>query len=369
MQPVQAELVRLRAAGPGCDRIVLRCFALLLHNHRVPRSSRMVGAVRAAMVGCEMGMGYRFNPPPNWPAPPPGWVPSPGWRPSPEWPAPPPGWQLWIDDMAPGPSSAASGTASSPQTGVKGSWTSDSAGRDPYSNPGGQPPSGLPSQLTSAPLASPTQHRRRKRHRLRTALLAVGGLVIVIIVVGASLAVGKHSSGGSLGASAGSSPSAATASSAVATAALPPPSASANPLVNWSSTCITLADELQSSPYDFTYTTSGTTINWNIPPILTYGQLGNLGSGTHGNKNDLAHLSYLAYTVDNSSQLANDLGDAGMATINPADGIVPQTVNGVSIYDNSAYDQLQGEQVPASDLSAWANTYLMPVLNDCAAGD
>jgi len=45
-------------------------------------------------------MGYRFNPPPNWPAPPPGWVPSPGWRPSPEWPAPPPGWLLWIDDTA-----------------------------------------------------------------------------------------------------------------------------------------------------------------------------------------------------------------------------------------------------------------------------
>jgi hypothetical protein len=45
-------------------------------------------------------MGYRFNPPPNWPAPPPGWVPVPGWRPSPEWPAPPPGWQLWIDDTA-----------------------------------------------------------------------------------------------------------------------------------------------------------------------------------------------------------------------------------------------------------------------------
>ena len=48
-------------------------------------------------------MGYRFNPPPNWPAPPPGWVPSPGWRPSPEWPAPPPAWQLWIDDTAPAP--------------------------------------------------------------------------------------------------------------------------------------------------------------------------------------------------------------------------------------------------------------------------
>jgi hypothetical protein len=46
-------------------------------------------------------MGYRFNPPPNWPAPPLGWVPAPGWRPSPEWPAPPRGWQLWIDDTVP----------------------------------------------------------------------------------------------------------------------------------------------------------------------------------------------------------------------------------------------------------------------------
>ena len=43
---------------------------------------------------------HRFNPPPNWPAPPPGWVPMPGWRPLPEWPAPPPGWQLWIVDTA-----------------------------------------------------------------------------------------------------------------------------------------------------------------------------------------------------------------------------------------------------------------------------
>jgi hypothetical protein len=51
-----------------------------------------------------MGMGYRLNPPPNWPAPPPGWVPAPGWRPPPNWPVPPPGWQLWIDDTVPAPS-------------------------------------------------------------------------------------------------------------------------------------------------------------------------------------------------------------------------------------------------------------------------
>ncbi len=43
----------------------------------------------------------RFNPPPNWPQPQEGWVPSPGWTPDASWPPPPPGWQLWIDDEAP----------------------------------------------------------------------------------------------------------------------------------------------------------------------------------------------------------------------------------------------------------------------------
>jgi len=41
-------------------------------------------------------MGYRFNPPPNWPPPPPGWSPPPGWRPDPSWPPPPQGWQFWV---------------------------------------------------------------------------------------------------------------------------------------------------------------------------------------------------------------------------------------------------------------------------------
>lgn len=131
---------------------------------------------------------------------------------------------------------------------------------------------------------------------------------------------------------------------------------------------MTLANEIQSSPYDYSYTGSGTALNWTIPSALTYGQLGNLGSGTHGNKNDLAHLSYLAESVDDNPQLANDLGDAGMATINPTDGIVPQTVKGVSIYKNSAYRLLQAEQVPASKLLKWSNKYLLPVLNDCSTG-
>jgi hypothetical protein len=40
----------------------------------------------------------RFNPPPGWPAFPPGWVPEPGWRPDPSWPPLPIGWQLWVPD-------------------------------------------------------------------------------------------------------------------------------------------------------------------------------------------------------------------------------------------------------------------------------
>ena len=45
----------------------------------------------------------RFNPPPNWPAPPPGWEPPSDWRPDPNWPAPPYGWQLWLSDNPPEP--------------------------------------------------------------------------------------------------------------------------------------------------------------------------------------------------------------------------------------------------------------------------
>jgi hypothetical protein len=40
----------------------------------------------------------KFNPPPNWPPPSPGWSPPPGWHPDPLWPPPPPGWRLWVDD-------------------------------------------------------------------------------------------------------------------------------------------------------------------------------------------------------------------------------------------------------------------------------
>ncbi|MEE2570689.1 hypothetical protein V1638_14985 [Pseudarthrobacter sp. J64] len=43
-------------------------------------------------------MASKFNPPPNWPAAPDGWVPPADWQPDPAWGPLPEGWQLWIDD-------------------------------------------------------------------------------------------------------------------------------------------------------------------------------------------------------------------------------------------------------------------------------
>ena len=60
-------------------------------------------------------MALRFNPPPNWPAPPPGFVPPPRWQPDPAWPPPPPGWQLWVpDDSEPDGPAAYAGAAGGP---------------------------------------------------------------------------------------------------------------------------------------------------------------------------------------------------------------------------------------------------------------
>jgi hypothetical protein len=56
-------------------------------------------------------MEYRFNPPPNWPPPPPGFVPPPRWQPDPAWPPPPPGWQLWVPDDDTVPTRRASAAA------------------------------------------------------------------------------------------------------------------------------------------------------------------------------------------------------------------------------------------------------------------
>ncbi|OLL15867.1 hypothetical protein [Actinomyces oris] len=53
-------------------------------------------------------MALRFNPPPNWPAPPEGFEPPAGWQPDPAWGPAPEGWQIWVDDSAASGASAAS---------------------------------------------------------------------------------------------------------------------------------------------------------------------------------------------------------------------------------------------------------------------
>jgi hypothetical protein len=40
----------------------------------------------------------RYNPPPNWPAPPAGWTPPPGWEPDAAWGPAPVGWPMWVED-------------------------------------------------------------------------------------------------------------------------------------------------------------------------------------------------------------------------------------------------------------------------------
>jgi hypothetical protein len=44
----------------------------------------------------------RFNTPPGWPEPPPGWLPDANFVPDPSWPPLPEGWQLVVDDEQPG---------------------------------------------------------------------------------------------------------------------------------------------------------------------------------------------------------------------------------------------------------------------------
>lgn len=76
---------------------------------------------------------YCFNPPPDWPVPPAGWMPPPDWRPDPTWPPMPAGWQLWVPEthsagvsLAAGP---ATGAAAVPITASAGTTTAVPAPR------------------------------------------------------------------------------------------------------------------------------------------------------------------------------------------------------------------------------------------------
>lgn len=148
---------------------------------------------------------------------------------------------------------------------------------------------------------------------------------------------------------------------------------SANPLANESGVCVTLVHELQSR-YGFTFTynnkASAENIDFVYPTSMTYGQLGDLGAGTHGNKHDLARLSFLAYGEGDRLRLIHAMQVGGMSTVNPVNTkIFPRTISGVPVTSNSVYHKLQVMQVPAGKLAYWINHYLTPVIHDCAEGD
>jgi hypothetical protein len=92
----------------------------------------------------------RYNPPPNWPEPPRGWVPPAGWSPDPSWPAPPPGWKLWVEDDSPGEQRAKAALNRLNRTGDDveyfgddRAWSEDSGQAQPHE------------QLSAAPSAAP----------------------------------------------------------------------------------------------------------------------------------------------------------------------------------------------------------------------
>jgi hypothetical protein len=89
----------------------------------------------------------RYNPPPNWPEPPEGWVPPREWSPDPSWPPPPPGWKLWVDDApAPHPTKPVldrlKGTGEDEYFGDDRAWSADADQARPQQ------------QLTAEPAAS-----------------------------------------------------------------------------------------------------------------------------------------------------------------------------------------------------------------------
>ena len=86
-------------------------------------------------------MALRFNPPPNWPAPPEGFEPPAGWQPDPAWGPAPEGWQIWVDDSVPSSGSAAS--AAGAATGADPAWAPTQAVSTAPTGP-------------SAPVADPT---------------------------------------------------------------------------------------------------------------------------------------------------------------------------------------------------------------------
>ena len=90
----------------------------------------------------------RYNPPPNWPQPPEGWVPQRGWSPDPSWPPPPAGWRVWVEDDAPNPQGAKSALSRLDRTGDDVEYFGDDRA---WSEDSGQAPAELHPAVSALP--------------------------------------------------------------------------------------------------------------------------------------------------------------------------------------------------------------------------
>ncbi len=106
--------------------------------------------------------GMRFNAPPGWPPPPPGWVPTAEFAPDPSWPDAPGGWPWWVP--AGGPDLEKTSVLPAP--------------------PDAEPPPGSPFGIGPPPPTGPrgapgSQRSWVSRHRLLTAALVVVTLLVL----------------------------------------------------------------------------------------------------------------------------------------------------------------------------------------------
>ncbi|MGO8963029.1 hypothetical protein [Mycobacterium sp.] len=100
----------------------------------------------------------RYNPPPNWPKPPKGWVPHADWSPDPSWPPPPPGWRLWVEEDAPDAQPKKSALGRLGQTGDDveyfgddRAWSEDSGPAPAHDEPDAAAPAPPPQPTEVAP--------------------------------------------------------------------------------------------------------------------------------------------------------------------------------------------------------------------------
>ena len=103
-------------------------------------------------------MALRFNPPPNWPAPPEGFEPPAGWQPDPAWGPAPEGWQIWVDDSAASAASAAGAAteadpAWAPTQAVSTAPTASLSTASPVADPTGMSASAPSGDYAGAPAA------------------------------------------------------------------------------------------------------------------------------------------------------------------------------------------------------------------------